>query len=218
MRHVNPDHHAFKNGTTIFLKQVKEPSLVKRILQPAQSNEKLGGIISKGKWKGMAMYSLSLEERKTCPVTCQQWKTCYGNNMPFGNRIKHNSNSFFPTLTSELKSLATKHVNGFVVRLHVLGDFYSVAYVNYWKKQLVNHPNLKIFGYTHRQPGTPIGRSIAEMNVMGAWIRWSDVGGPMSANVNGEGITCPEQTGKTKSCSTCGLCWSTPLAINFLEH
>jgi len=51
-----------------------------------------------------------------------------------------------------------------------------------------------------------------------AWIRFSDKGGIMSANVNGEGIQCPEQTGKTQSCMTCALCWSTTKPIAFKEH
>lgn len=221
MRELRTDHPALK-GRTIFLKQVKEASTVTRLLQPAISNGKLSKgqkVISKGKWKGMPLYSLSLEERKTCPSTCQQWRTCYGNNMPFANRIDSSDHPLLlQHLTAELSTLAAKHTNGFVIRLHVLGDFYSVPYVNFWIKSLKAHSNLRIFGYTHRDKNSTIGSAIQRMNAAGAWIRWSDAGGIMSANVEGEGITCPEQTGKTASCMTCGLCWSTPLAINFLGH
>ena len=34
---------------------------------------------------------------------------------------------------------AVKHVNGFAVRLHNLGDFYSVEYVELWRKLLERH-------------------------------------------------------------------------------
>ena len=44
------------------------------------------------------------------------------------------------------------------------------------------------------------------------------LGGEMSANVEGEGFQCPEQTGKTRSCLTCGACWSTKKAVSFKEH
>jgi hypothetical protein len=220
MKELRADHPALK-GRTIFLKSIKEPETARRILQPASSNSKLSkgqNKISKGKWKGMPLYSLTLEERSTCPKTCNQWKTCYGNNMPFASRLNHTAGSFLSLLKEEVTTLCRKHPNGIVIRLHVLGDFYSVAYVNFWRKLLEQNQNLRIFGYTHRDKNSKIGLSIQQLNTAGAWIRWSDAGGPMSANVEGEGITCPEQTGKTASCMTCGLCWSTPLAINFLGH
>lgn len=227
MKELQPNHKAVVKGRTVFLKQIKAPTKVARLLQPAANNSKLGDgkrFITKGKWKGMPMYQLTLEERKTCPRTCEQWRVCYGNNMPFANRVNHESPAFSGELEAEVKELASKHSGGFVVRLHVLGDFYSVPYVQLWDRLLREHPSLKIFGYTHRLPGSAIGRSILELNKTGAWIRFSDAGGPMSANTDkvggpaAEGIHCPEQTGKTKSCLTCGLCWSTPLAIRFSVH
>lgn len=220
MRELRADHPALK-GRTIFLRQVKDPTTSTRLLQPASSNGKLSAgqkTITKGKWKGLPLYSLSMEERKTCPKTCQQWANCYGNNMPFANRLDHTSTSFLSLLKGEVITLLAKHPLGIVIRLHVLGDFYSVAYVNFWRKLLEANPKLRIFGYTHRLKNSRIGCAIAQLNDAGAWIRWSDAGGLMSANVEGEGITCPEQTGKTASCMTCGLCWSTPKAINFLGH
>lgn len=226
MKELRTGHPALK-GRTIFLQTVKAPTKVSRLLQPASGNKKLGGgkkFITKGKWKGMPMFSLTLEERKTCPKTCEQWRNCYGNNMPFANRINHKSNAFTGELERELKELASKHSSGFVVRLHVLGDFFSVPYVQFWKRQLQENPSLNIFGYTHRASSTAIGLAISELNTAGAWIRWSDAGGPMSANTDqsgsgpAEGIHCPEQTGKTASCLTCGLCWATPLPIRFSVH
>lgn len=223
MKNLNPQHPAVLKGTTIFLKSVKEPSSVKRLLQPASSNSKLGGsstIITKGKWKGMPLYSLSLEERATCPKTCNQWTNCYGNNMPFANRIDHTATKFFGAMEAELKTLAEKHPLGFVVRLHVLGDFYSTGYVSFWLKALKKYPGLRIFGYTHRQSTTPIGRVIGQLNAAGAFIRWSDAGGSMSANCPPRpgDITCPEQLGKTASCLTCMICASKVPSIGFLGH
>lgn len=227
MKELQPGHPAVRKGTTIFLKQVKAPARVARLLQPASNNSKLGAGkvgIRKGKWRGMPMYQLTLEERATCPRSCQQWRNCYGNNMPFANRAKHSSGALLSTLSSELSGLAQKHPQGFVIRLHVLGDFFSVPYVRFWTESIIKYPNLRIFGYTHRSRTSPIGRAIQQLNDAGAWIRWSDAGGEMSANTDpvggppAEGIHCPEQTGKTESCSTCGLCWSTKLAIRFSVH
>lgn len=225
MKNLDSLHPALTGkGRTIFLKQVKPASKVSRLLQPASSNSKLGAggrLITKGKWKGMQMYSLSLEERATCPTSCNQWANCYGNNMPFANRIDHKDAAFQTSLASELSTLNNKHPTGFVVRLHVLGDFYSVAYVNFWAKALTKYSGLRLFGYTHRQLATPIGRAIEKLNTQGAWIRWSDAGGPMSANCppKKNDITCPEQLGKTAGCITCGLCWGDRnISIGFLGH
>lgn len=222
MKTLNSSHPALK-GRTIFLKTVKPPEDVKRILQPASSNSKLGngkGTVVRGRWRGMRMYQLTLEERRTCPKTCQQWANCYGNNMFLANRLDHTRSTFLPHLAAEVAELARTNPGGFVVRLHVLGDFYSKTYVTFWKKLLRKYPNLHVFGYTHRMPEHKdgIGRAIQEMNKLGAWIRFSDRGGEMSANVEGEGIQCPEQVGKTESCLTCGLCWQTTKPINFKGH
>ena len=224
MKQLNPANPALKLGTTIYLKTVVTPSQTSRLLKSVSENKKLSGRksggITKGKWKGMPMYSLTLEERKTCPTACEQWKTCYGNNMPWAHRLDHKSSDFIPALSREVSELAAKHPNGFVVRLHVLGDFYSVPYVNLWIKLKTKYPNMQIFGYTHRPKTSPIGDAIARLNKAGSWIRWSDTGGEMSANCppKPEDIVCPEQTGKTESCLTCGLCWSVKLPIGFLTH
>lgn len=220
---IRSDHPSLLKGKTIFLKSVKQPSEVKRLLQPAGNNRKLGSrknIIRRGKWKGLPMYSLTLEERATCPTTCKQWTQCYGNNMYLANRLDHTSESFFSSLWDELENLSARHAGGFVIRLHVLGDFFSKKYVRFWARALRAFPMMNIFGYTHRHPEHEdgIGKEIEKLNAAGAWIRFSDRGGEMSANVDGEGIQCPEQVDKTTSCLTCGLCWSTTQPINFKPH
>jgi hypothetical protein len=242
MRILDSQHPASLKGRTVYLKSIKDPDDVKRLIQPASTNSKLkgtNGVITKGWLKGLPMYSLTLEERKTCPKSCEQWNSCYGNNMPFANRIDHNSPTFERSLEAEVSALLSKHPQGLLLRLHVLGDFYSTKYVNFWIKLMQRYPKLRIFGYTHRDPKSPIGAAIKNLNKQGAWIRWSDRKGPMGATVISsdqaihvttssgssktggpsiEGIICPEQTGKTKGCATCGLCWSVKKQILFLRH
>lgn len=223
---LKPGHPAL-TGRTIFLKSVTAPQKAKRILQPASTNRKLGDgkmEIEKGRWKGMKMYQLVLEERATCPKSCQQWSSCYGNNMYLAKRIDAKSPKFLPMLDAELAALSEKHPEGVVIRLHVLGDFYSKTYVNFWAKALRTYSNLRIFGYTHRWPEQKdgIGQGIERLNAAGAFIRFSDRGGLMSANVapsdGPDDIRCPHETGQTKSCLTCGLCWQTDKPIKFTSH
>lgn len=226
MSTLRQDHPALKEKRTIFLKTVTKPEDATRLLQPASTNSKLGAgkkRIMRGRWRGMDMYQLVLEERRTCPKTCQQWANCYGNNMYLAKRIKHSEPTFLPRLSEEIASLALKHPGGFVVRLHILGDFYSKTYVRFWSKMMSRHAELRVFGYTHRMPehSDGIGKEIQLLNAKGAWIRFSDRGGEMSANVgeeNGGGLQCPQEVGLTESCLTCGLCWQTTKAIKFLPH
>lgn len=226
---LKPGHPALTKGRTIFLKTVTLPEEATRLLQPASTNRKLGGgklRIEKGRWRGMPLYQLLLEERATCPSSCQQWDNCYGNNMYLAKRIDHRrQDRLEKALGQELRRHAEAHPGGFVVRLHVLGDFFSKRYVSFWQRSMVRWPALHLFGYTHRYPDQKdgIGKAIEALNSTDrCWIRFSDRGGLMSANVGAatgpEDIQCPEEVGKTKSCLTCGLCWQTRLPIKFLTH
>ena len=223
-------HPALKEKRTIHVKTVRQPSDVTKLLKPVSTNSKLGDggkVIRKGEWKGLPMYSLTLQERATCPATCERWAECFGNNMPFAHRVDHTSKLFLPLLHLELTELSIKYPQGFVVRLHVLGDFYSMKYVQFWRDALNLFPMLRVFGYTHRRPNTAIGtvlRALVYDAKLGERfaVRFSDSPEErFSANVgfDNEGIVCPEQTGKTASCLTCGLCWALrDRPIAFMPH
>lgn len=214
--------------TTKYPKSVK-PNHAK-LFKSGKNNAKLGGTITKGAWKGMNIYSLTLVERDTCPTTCYHWNDCYGNNMPFAHRFQSGFNleSAIPT---QLAILANKHPNGFVIRLHVLGDFYSVDYVKLWRDMLMTFPMLRIYGYSARQSPDPIYREIWLLNIQFSErfkIRFSqskayDSSEPFTIYAGEEklefdSIICPEQQGKTESCATCGLCWGINKSIKFLTH
>lgn len=212
------------------------PSTGLRALVSGASNRKLGGQVLKGRWRGMALYALTLEERATCPETCPLLVTCYGSGMPFARRNRHGPKLEAAVAHDVAVLLGRRACRvGLVVRLHVLGDFYSVDYVRFWMDQLRAHARLRLFGYTHRQAGTPIGDAVTALVQTfpdrAAFLR-SDpapVGGaadplpfarvvpPGGPAVPGS-VVCPEQLGRTASCGTCGLCMSGRHAISFLEH
>lgn len=213
-------------GVTAFTKSVKQPTEV-TLLKSSKANKKLGNsseIIMKGAWKGMPLFSLTLQERATCPSTCNFWATCYGNNMPFAHRINHKNKNFLPLLEKELDTLAKTYSFGFVVRLHVLGDFYSPEYVNFWIRMIAKHPQLRIYGYTARIAGKIHDALKGLLSSDRVWIRFSSVPTNKTAMFatnaanNVKGIVCPVQTKKTASCLTCALCWSTKQTILFIEH
>tara|TARA_R110000823_G_scaffold128694_1_gene256457 strand:- start:337 stop:852 length:516 start_codon:yes stop_codon:yes gene_type:complete len=60
--------------------------------------------------------------------------------------------SLVEQIEKDLAFYQAKYPNGFLVRLHVLGDFYSVAYVAQWAKWLGMFPALHVYGYTANQP------------------------------------------------------------------
>jgi len=214
--------------TTRYRKGVKAPSL--SMLKRGKQNKKLGDKVSVKKWKGMTMYSLTLEERATCPPDCEQWDNCYGDNMPFAHRFDHTDPNFIPQLEQQLSDLNHKHQEGFVVRLHVLGDFYDPFYVMQWQLWLHQFKNMNVFGYTHHTSTSALGLFINNINRLHHdrfRVRFSDDWDTeFSAHVIQskdleyveQGVICPEQLGKTDSCATCGYCWSSTNPVVFIEH
>ena len=218
---LKPDNPVLTKAITIHPKAKRSPTDTV-LLKSVAGNKKMGkgdNVISKGHWAGMPMFQLSLEERATCPLTCKQWAKCFANNMAFAHRIDHTHPEFFEILAAEIKVLAIKFRHGFVIRPHVIGDYFSAEYAAFWIEQAALYPNLHIFGFTHWERDSVIGRMIMEWNKNDrVWVRFSDQGGDMSANVEGEGFDCPEQTGKTESCLTCGACWGTVKPVRFKQH
>ena len=210
---------------SIYQKSLRDPGSA-RMLKPGSNNAKLGFKITSPKWKGKRLYSLTLEERTTCPASCHHWDDCYGNNMPFAHRFKTPNIDLF--LEKEIAELMEKHKEGIVIRLHVLGDFFSVEYVRFWREMLFEYPKLCIFGYTGREDATLIGREIWMMNnqfnercvIRSSRSKEYDSAWSYAAEESFEGpsFVCPEQTGKLPSCAACGLCWSVPKTVKFLSH
>jgi hypothetical protein len=226
-------HEAIEKGRSLFNRRgVKPVSELKHLLVSGHSNMKIGRDVRKGKlFRGYWLYTLSLEERATCPRTCHHWETCYGNNMPFAKRIDHRDRlALQEALAAEIKKhLSVRERAGILIRLHALGDFFCPEYVDFWLDQLAQHPRLAIFGYTARKPDSEIGTSIqAGKRYYGRRfaIRWSDGGKredcTVSVKLAGQApvnsFICPEQTGKTQCCATCGLCWNSTRNVTFVEH
>ena len=212
------NHLAVIEKTTLFPSTVVDVKDSPRLLVSGQNSRKLGDRVVKGPWAGMPIFSLTLEERATCPESCHHWRTCYGNGMPRARRHRHGT-GLEAALAKEIESLAKEFPDGFVVRLHQLGDFYSNTYACLWWTWLSDVPSLHVFGYTAHRPKSKIGRAIGVLNrefkdrctirfscatpqPMGATTIWREARGQIE-----EGTVCPAQTGDTDCCGSCGLCW-----------
>jgi hypothetical protein len=119
-----------------------------------------------------------------------------------------------------------RYPTGFVVRLHILGDFYSEEYAEFWRLAFIKYPALRIWGYTHVPTDSPIGLIVFSMNSKRCVIRASDRPDlSNSAQVFTDtterkdfDIACPEQTGDALNCGACGLCWESKKRIGFSKH
>lgn len=233
---LRPDNPALSEGRTIFPSRVFDAGAARRVLVHGRSNAKIGGYVTVGAWAGMPIYLLTLEERATCPRTCQMWSGCYGNSMPSAQRFRHDD-TLIHRIEEELAYLNRKHPRGFSVRLHVLGDFVDVDYLRRWAKWSDRFPALRVWGYTAHGRESPIGRLIRVLNATrpARWqirfsVSWAAPHGPMQAAVlwekPGPGlrdgmIVCPQELGKVQTCGACGICWKPELAnvrVGFLAH
>jgi hypothetical protein len=221
-----PHDPRFRAGTTVFPTTVIPASRMKRLLKSGHNSYKTGKQFDRGHWKGMPISTLTLQERDTCPRTCLEWASCYGNNMPFAERI-FDDGTLTKRLWGELATLNAESPDGFVVRLHVLGDFYSVEYVEFWRQALADFPALRIFGFTARRPGDPIGAALIflvrdeplrfRMRFSGAGYE-TDSAAVVDKAEDAIGALCPAERDPNKSCATCGFCPSSNKTINFIRH
>lgn len=215
-------------GRTRFPTRVFYADEVSRVLKSGHQSRKIGAFVTKGFAKGWPIYTLTLEERATCPRSCREWLTCYGNNMQAAERLVAGV-ELERALRRELAALQDKHPGGFLVRLHVLGDFYSAEYAGLWHAFLRAFPALHLFGFTAHGPDSPIGRTVALLAADFGWrraaIRFS--GAPHELRASrvldaGQGdpdaVACPAQSGATDCCGTCALCWQSERSIAFRRH
>jgi hypothetical protein len=161
---------AARGGRSNFPSRVFGSDEVGRVLKSGHQSRKIGAFVTKGPRKGWPIFTLTLEERATCPRTCREWLSCYGNNMQAAERIEAGA-ALEAALTAELGVLQQTHPGGFMVRVHVLGDFYSEAYVDVWREALARFPALHLFGFTARNPADPIGRAVALLAADFGWSR-----------------------------------------------
>ena len=151
--------------------------------------------------------------------------------MPFAHRFKQGKD-LEERIEKEISELNQN--KNYLIRLHILGDFYSIEYVNLWLRLLDQYLNIAIYGYTGISPNSNIGKVIAfgnqkhlATNSKRFNIRYSNRPNILfSANSldvqkpqKGKAIICPQQTGQSKGCADCALCWDTEkVAIIFKTH
>ena len=160
------NHPALLESRSLFRLYGVVPSAASpRLLVSGVNSPKIGKMVEVGPWRGMPIFTLTLEERATCPMTCDLLAECYGNAMPRARRHRYDAD-LIPLLDAELRQKALEHPRGFVVRLHVLGDFPDVLYARHWVKWIASIRPLRVFGYTAHRVESEIGSLIQAINVV----------------------------------------------------
>lgn len=235
VRSLPVNHPALIENRTLFPSTVVDvgADFEDRLLVSGKNNRKLGERILKGKFKGYALYGLSLEERATCPTDCSARAFCYGNGMQMARRHRITDLDLFSTfLEDEIRMILADPIEGLMVRLHVLGDFPSVEYVAMWADLLETHERLACYGYTHRRGDIGDAIEALKSRYPGRFrIRWSSdtpiADGAVVVDFVPEGkrvkqgLVCPAQTDATACCASCGLCWEGSAksdSIVFIKH
>lgn len=217
---------------TIFPTRVFDPS-DEAVLVDGCSNAKIGGDVLKGRLKGARILTLTLEERATCPRSCAMWQGCYGNGMPHPRRWRHGPD-LERKIRTEIEAACAANAQ-VLVRLHVLGDFYSMDYLALWVGLVDDFDNLNLFGFTAWGPDTEIGAGIKRVRdvygtrfairhsgIAGRWGSFT-IDGATEKRRLGDAIICPEQieamSGRQgRHCGNCALCWHSDACIVFHEH
>ena len=164
----------------------------------------------------------------TCPESCRHWRSCYGNHMQWLQRMEAGPDLEWK-LEREVALLSIDHPN-FVVRLARRWRLLQRATTSRCGgKLLERHEGLSVFGYTARTDDD-IADALRSLARDAGWsrfaMRFSNSGEPTRSTVTIESVrqkpvgavVCPEQIGRTESCSTCALCWSSERPVAFLQH
>ncbi len=228
------DNEAIANDRSLYHKTVVDPAVYPfPVLKSGYQSSKIGKLITKGKWKGFPIYTLTLEERATCPRSCHHYRSCFGNGMPQAHRLAH-GDALEVRLVEEVTLLALEHPKGFAVRLHVLGDFNSVEYVKLWEMLLQRVPQLHVFGFSARWDceRDPIAAALVRL-VLSKWerfaIRFSNAPVDECSTVSIEhpyqkpddAVICPQQISNSRkniSCGSCGFCWNSKRRLALITH
>ena len=181
-------------------------------------------LISKGNTKLGALPSFSLPVIATCPGKtdfCDRY--CYGLKGQFTmEAIKRKNDSrldatlredFVDTIVNEIQRLKAP-----AFRLHVIGDFYLVEYVEKWSDIAGKLPGVVFFGSTRSWRCEFLSKVLKKFrdlpNVyVKASVDLTDTLDPFSCgwrvwSVEGEGIPCPHDFGLAKNCAACKRCWT----------
>ena len=178
--------------------------------------------VSKWNSKLGVLPSFSLPVLITCPGKTEFCsRLCYGLNGRFtkprarelyqNNLEASKQPDFAERIVSEILKAKPE-----AFRLHVVGDFYSVEYVEKWLEIAERLPDVKFFGSTKSWRVLGLRDAVTRFrdlpNVyLRASIDFSHLDQPSSSwrvwSIEGKGDPCPHDFSSVENCLTCKKCW-----------
>jgi hypothetical protein len=128
---------------------------------------------------GLPRFTLCLEAHASCAPGCPRRRSCPGKDAGFrpGSAVED-------ALAADLRILSGRHPGGFALRLHRLGDFYDLGYLERWAGWLREVPEVHVHGATGWPPDSEIGARILTLRLAFPerwWIRFVRISAPCSA-------------------------------------
>lgn len=122
-----------------------------------------------------------------------------------------------------------------LLRLHVSGDFTSVAYIDGWTALLSRYPDVTVWAYTRSWrvpkllPALERLRALPKVQLFASMDASTDELPPADWRrawmqgdvrlVGARSLVCPEQTGAQPDCEACGYCFTDYARdVTFIEH
>ena len=181
-------------------------------------------LISRGNLKIGELPSFSLPVITTCPGMtpfCERY--CYGlkGNFNLQNVKDANDRRLEASLRNDFVDIVVKEIRQTktpAFRLHVVGDFFIVEYVEKWIRIATTLNNVIFFGSTRAWRCDFLSEAVKRFRDMDnvylkastdltdsvhpcvGWNVWS---------VEGQGLACPHDEGKVANCFVCKRCWTT---------
>jgi len=181
-------------------------------------------LISRGNLKLGILPSFSLPAITTCPgktLFCDQF--CFGlqGRYKMDNVKRANDRRLDATLRPDFVDTIVKEIRKTrapAFRLHVVGDFYSVEYIEKWIEIAIQLTTVIIFGSTRSWHCEELRETLKKFrdlqNVyLKASIDLTDTQvmpncGWRTWSVEGQGVPCPHDYGLVKNCLACQRCWT----------
>lgn len=119
-------------------------------LRPGDGNSKMGGrTLLVGRWRGVALYYVALEEGVTCSSECMYGQTGLCGAANYSGFRFVVDDGFYDWTEWQIGFLLRRHAAGLATRLYVSGDAPDERNVKFWASMLARYPKLRIFGHTH---------------------------------------------------------------------
>ena len=181
-------------------------------------------------------FSFSLPSLKTCPGASSWCKRyCYAFRYEKRRPTCRRAYELNLTKTEDLAEFVRVMVGTIpriipAFRIHVGGDFFSVAYVESWREIIQAFPQVRFWAYTRSWSDPTLLPALEELRALENVELFASTDPTMPLPPNGwrtafidqdprsKGLQCPQQEGSLPDCLACGYCFRKGGHVVFKVH